>query len=570
MSTEYAARVNDPIAGGTNRRAFLTNSSLAVAAVAAGSAIASKAAAQAPAPPRTPAVVGGSSERQLFWEVETTSGKVQGIANTGIKEFKGIPYGAPTGGKNRFMPPRKPAAWTGVRECLAHGQICPQTIADLRSDYGMMIQWDLQPGGMGEDCLTLNVWTPSVNDGQKRAVLVSFHGGGFATGSGNAPGFDGAQLARFGDVVVVTVNHRLASFGYLHLADLGAPSEFDQAGVAGVMDLVASLEWVRDNIERFGGDPGTVMIFGQSGGGAKTSTVLAMPSGKGLFHRAAVQSGSSLRLTTREEGAKLAGALLAKLNVSKSNIADLQKLSWQQILEAQSSLGFGLGGFAPVVEGHVLPHHPFDPVAPPESADVPVIISTALEDAALALTNFDLDDAGLKALLNQRFKAHGDEIYALYHKSSWTAKKSPFLIQAQVMTDSGFRRSAITQAERKAALGKAPAYMYLWAYESPSFGGKFGAVHGTDVSASFNNYRDGIGGTGSPQQRALWSNFAAGWVAFAKTGKPDHPKIPNWPAYETAKRSTMIFDNDTRVENDPRGEIRKFWEQMPAPGGPLG
>ena len=234
--------------------------------------------------------------------------------------------------------------------------------------------------------------------------------------------------------------------------------------------------------------------------------------------------------------------------IRDSNIADLQKLSWQQILEAQSSLGFGLGGFAPVVEGHVLPHHPFDPVAPPESADVPVIISTALEDAALALTNFDLDDAGLKALLNQRFKAHGDEIYALYHKSSWTAKKSPFLIQAQVMTDSGFRRSAITQAERKAALGKAPAYMYLWAYESPSFGGKFGAVHGTDVSASFNNYRDGIGGTGSPQQRALWSNFAAGWVAFAKTGKPDHPKIPNWPAYETAKRSTMIFDNDTRVE----------------------
>jgi para-nitrobenzyl esterase len=570
MSTEYAARMKDPAAGGTNRRTFLTNSSLAVAAVAAGSAIAAKAAAQAQAPPRPPAVVGGSSDRQLFWEVETTSGKVQGIANTGIKEFKGIPYGAPTGGKNRFMPPRKPAAWTGVRECMAHGQICPQTIADLRSDYGMMIQWDLQPGGMGEDCLTLNVWTPSVNDGQKRAVLVSFHGGGFATGSGNAPGFDGAQLARFGDVVVVTVNHRLASFGYLHLADLGAPSEFDQAGVTGVMDLVASLEWVRDNIERFGGDPGTVMIFGQSGGGAKTSTVLAMPSGKGLFHRAAVQSGSSLRLTTREEGAKLAAALLAKLNISKSNIADLQKLSWQQILEAQSSLGFGLGGFAPVVEGHVLPHHPFDPVAPPESADVPVIISTALEDAALALTNFDLDDAGLKALLNQRFKAHGDEIYALYHKSSWTAKKSPFLIQAQVMTDSGFRRSAITQAERKAALGKAPAYMYLWAYESPSFGGKFGAVHGTDVSASFNNYRDGIGGTGSPQQRALWSNFAAAWVAFAKTGKPDHPKIPNWPAYETAKRSTMIFDNDTRVENDPRGEIRKFWEQMPAAGGPLG
>ena len=554
----------DEFAVNSNRRAFLKNSSLAVAAVAAESAAASNVLAQSAQTPRPTPPLGGSSDSKLFWEVETARGKVQGIANTGIKEFKGIPYGAPTGGKNRFMPPQKPASWAGVRECYNYGQVCPQTWSDLRGDYGMMIQWDQQPGGMGEDCLVLNVWTPGVNDGQKRAVLVSFHGGGFATGSGNAPGFDGAQLARFGDVVVVTVNHRLASFGYLHLADLGAPPEFAHAGVAGVMDLIASLEWVRDNIERFGGDPANVMIFGQSGGGAKTSTVLAMPSGKGLFHRAAVQSGSSLRLTTPERGTKLAEGLLAKLGVSKSNIVDLQKLSWQQILEAQSSLGLGLGGFGPVVAGDVLPHHPFDPVAPPESADVPVIISTTLEDAALALTNFDLDEARLKAILNERFKTKADEIYALYRKSSWNSRKSPFLIQAQVLTDSGFRRSAITQAERKAALGKAPAFMYLWAYESPTFGGKFGAVHGTDVSASFHNYRDAIGGAGSPQQRALWKNFATAWVAFAKTGNP------NWPAYETSKRATMIFDNDTRVENDPQAEIRKFWDQMPLPTTPLG
>ena len=227
------------------------------------------------------------------------------------------------------------------------------------------------------------------------------------------------------------------------------------------------------------------------------------------------------------------------------------------------SLGLGLGGFAPVVEGTVLPHHPFDPVGPPESADVPVIISTTLEDAALALTNFDLDDAGLKAILNKRFGPKGDEIYALYHKSSWNSKKSPYLIQAQILTDNGFRRGAITQAERKAAQGKAPAYMYLWAYESPGFGGKFGAVHGTDVSASFYNYRDGIGGTGSPPQKALWTQFASAWVAFAKTGDPNNPKIPNWPAYELTKRATMVFDKDPRVENDPRGEIRKFWDQMP-------
>jgi para-nitrobenzyl esterase len=545
-----------------SRRGFLKQSSLLIAASTLGPKV-TAAPQETPPAARPAAGLAASTDGQLFWEVETTSGNVQGIANTGIKEFKGIPYGAPTGGKNRFMPPKKPSSWTGVRECFGHGPISPQTLADLRSDYGMMIQWDHHVGGMAEDCLTLNVWTPGINDGQKRAVLVSFHGGGFTTGSGNSPGYDGAQLARFGNVVVVTVNHRLASLGYLHLADLGAPPEFAQAGVAGIMDLVASLEWVRDNIERFGGDPQKVMIFGQSGGGAKTTTILATPSAKGLFRCAGVQSGSALRLSTREQATKRAEALLARLGITKNNIGDLQKISWRQILEAQSSLEPALAGFAPVIDGNVLPHHPFDPVAPPESAEVPVIISTTLEDAALRLTNFDLDDAGLKALLNQRFKGKADEIYGLYHNVAGNSNKPPYLIQAQVFTDSGGRRNAITQGERKAALGKAPAYMYLWAYASPGFGGKFGAVHGTDVSASFNNYQDGIGGAGSPQQRALWTQFASTWVVFAKTGDPNNPAIPKWPAYDATTRATMIFDNDTRVESDPRSEIRKLWEQMP-------
>ncbi len=565
LAKSQSPQSHEPTA--VSRRGFLKQSSCLIAA----SALSTKLTAQEkPAAPSASAIQGTRWESQLFTVVETTYGKVQGIVNTGIREFKGIPYGASTTGKNRFMAPKKPSAWAGVRECFAYGQVCPQTPADLRSDYGMMIQWDQQPGGFGEDCLVLNIWTPGVNDGVKRAVMVSFHGGGFATGSGNAPGYDGAQLAKFGDVVVVTVNHRLASFGYLHVADLEAPPEFAQAGVAGILDLVAALEWVRDNIEKFGGDPQKVMIFGQSGGGAKTSTILATPSAKGLFHCAAVQSGSSLRLSTREQATKRSEVLLTKLGITKNNFADLQKASWQQILEAQQSLGAGPGGFSPVMDGSVLPHHPFDPVAPPESAEVPVMISTTLEEAALALTNFDLDDAGLKAMLNQRFNDKADQIYALYRNSSWNAKKSPYLIQAQVLTDNGFRRSAITQAERKAASGKAPAYMYLWTYECPAFGGKFGAVHGTDVSASFNNYRDSIGGGGSPQQKTLWANFASAFVAFAKTGNPNCPKIPKWPAYDAAARATMVFDNDTRVENDPRGEIRKFWEQMPIPAGPLG
>ncbi len=500
---------------------------------------------------------------ELFHTADTQYGKVQGIANTTIKEFKGIPYGASTAGKNRYMPPKKPAAWTGVRECYAYGQISPQTISPPTGDYGQLIQWDLHYGtGMGEDVLTLNVWTPGLKDGAKRAVLVSFHGGGYATGSGNGPQYDGTQLARLGDVVVVTVNHRLASFGYCHLADLGAPPEFAMAGVVGMMDLVASLEWVRDNIENFGGDPSKVMIFGQSGGGAKTSTMLAIPSAKGLFHSAGIQSGSALRSATREAATKSAEMLLGKLGISKGDIPAIQKLPWQQILEAQTSLTGA--AFSPVVDGKFLPHHPFDPVAPPESADVPIVISNTLEDAALRLTNFDLTEDGLKQMMTQRYGAKADEMIALYRDRY--PDKSPYLVQAQILTDAGSRRSANTQAERKAAAGKAPAYMYLWTYPSWGFGGVFGAVHGTDVSASFNSYRDGVGGAGAPQQRALWTRFANSWIAMAKNANPNHPSVPHWPAYDAKSRPTMIFDREVRVENDPRSEIRKFWEAMPAAG----
>ncbi len=546
----------------SSRREFLKTSTMTLAAAATAAVASGTTRAQEAAPPR--GGLGGGATGNIFVETDTATGRVQGIQTAGVKEFKGIPYGAPTGGRNRFMPPKKPAAWKGVRECLAHGQISPQVPADLRSDYAMMIHWDYHPGGMGEDCLSLNIWTPGLKDGAKRAVLVSFHGGGFTTGSGNAIGYDGAQLARFGDVVVVTVNHRLGVLGYTHLADLGAPSEFAYAGVAGIMDLTASLQWVRDNIENFGGDPNNVMIFGQSGGGAKTSSMLANPAAKGLFHRAAVQSGSMLKFVARDRATQNSEALLKQLGIEKSRIADLQKVSWQQLLEAQaaaSAAAPGLGG-GPVLDGKYLTHDPFDPAAPPESADIPLIVSTTLEDAALALTNFSLSEPDLKALLDKRYKDKSADILAMYRK--YYPEKSPYLIQAQVFTDAGFRRSAYKQAELKAAQGRGAIYMYEWDWPTPSFGGRYGAVHGLDVSGSFREARDGN------DMARVADQLSSCWVAFAKTGNPNNPRIPPWPTYDAKTRATMVFGTPTQMENDPRGEIRNFWEHMAPPSGLLG
>jgi len=554
---EIPAKVRrDPkLANAFTRRSFLKQSSVLIGAAGFG------------ALGRASTALGQTAAQSLFVVAGTASGKVQGMNLGGINVFKGIPYGASTGGPNRFMPPKKPAAWTGTRDAFEFGQISPQVLADSRAQYTQLIDWDLQSANMGEDCLTLNIWTPGLRDEAKRPVMVSLHSGGFAIGSSAEPGYNGDTLARFADVVVVTVNHRLASFGYLNLVDVGAPSEFAYAGIAGMMDIVLSLEWIRDNIENFGGDPTTVMVWGQSGGGAKTSTLMAMPSAKGLFRRAGVQSGSALRLVTREAGAASAEKLLKQLSLDKSRITDIQKLSWEQILDAQTAVaGGGAGGpFSPVVDGTVLPRHPFDPDAPAVSADVPMIISTVLDEAALVLSNFDLDEAGLKKYVQGIAGDKADRVLKLYR--SWYPTTSPYLIQARIATDRSFRSNAVKQAERKSALGKAPAYMYLFAWPAPGYDGKFGAVHGTDVGLVFHSYRGAIGGGGAVAQ-ALADRMAATWVSFAKSGDPNNPSIPHWPAYDSETRATMVFDRTTTVEDDPRREFRLLWDELGTGGFP--
>jgi para-nitrobenzyl esterase len=495
-------------------------------------------------------------ESKSFVEVDTCYGRLRGVDKQGIKVFKGIHYGGSTAGKGRFMPPLKPASWTGVRDALEFGPVAPQPRSDAGA-YARLIGWDNHPGGMSEDCLVLNVWTPAL-DGARRPVMLSIHGGGFTSGSGSTPGYSGEPLARAGDVVVVTVNHRLGVLGCLHLGDLGAPAELAQSSLVGMLDLVAALEWVRDNIERFGGDAGNVTIFGQSGGGAKTTVLMALPAARGLFHRAGVQSGSALRMSERKNATRSAEALLAHLGIERSRSAELQEVPVEKLIAAQVAIGAQdrRNAFWPVVDGKELPRHPFDPRAPEISADVPMIIGTTLDDAGMRTG--DVDEARLRSWAGTRFGERAEKILSAYQRHYPATR--PNLIQARILTDLGGRRSASTQAARKAALGRAPAYLYLFTWPTPALGGRLGAVHGVDVGMTFNNARGAMGGD-TPEAHALAKRFSDAWIAFARTGNPNHPGIPEWPAYAAETRPTMIFDNEIVMRHDPLRELRLLWEE---------
>lgn len=505
----------------------------------------------------------------IFPVVETAQGKVRGVTAGHVHMFKGLRYGASTAGKNRFMPPQPPPKWAGVRDAYAYGQVAPQMPNSRENAYAGMIMFDIQPGGMGEDCLVLNLWTPSLERAAKKPVLVHIHGGGFYGGSGNSPGYDGEELARFGDCVVITINHRLGAFGYLNLADQGP--EFAHSGTVGMMDIVAALKWVRENVEGFGGDPNRVLAFGQSGGGAKTSILMSMPSAKGLFHRAGVMSGATLRLTRAEDAQKGAAPLLKALGVGKGAAHKLQALPYEQVLAAQADMeaadrakGEAPRAFAPSLDGDVLPRDPFDPDAPAISANIPMIVSNVIDERSYRMSNFDLDEAGLKAFIARRVgAARADEVLALYRKDDPNAR--PFVLQARFDTDEVFRKPSLIQTERKAAQHGAPVWSYLWRMPGGEYGGRYGTPHGSDVGPSLHDVRGGLNGTDAVNVR-LADQLASCWVSFAATGDPNNPKIPRWPAYQVPERATLVFDRETRVENDPRGEFRRFWEKEPPRG----
>ncbi|MBV9861292.1 MAG: carboxylesterase/lipase family protein [Alphaproteobacteria bacterium] len=506
--------------------------------------------------------------------IETAAGRLRGTQAGGIHAFKGIPYGASTAGANRFLPPRPAVPWAGVREALSYHAQAPQAPrAKRRSELEFLLgPSDATPES--EDCLTLNVWSPGL-DRAKRPVMVWLHGGAFAYGSSNRAFSDGANLARRGDVVVVSVNHRLNIFGFLDLGEIGG-EHFAQSGNAGVLDLLAALEWVRDNIAAFGGDPANVTIFGESGGGGKVSVLMAMPAARGLFHRAIVQSGAGVRMRTRERGLALTAAVLDHLGISRGEWERLQQVSVRALLEAIAPASRAIGptrwklldryDFGPVVDGEILPQQPFDPDAPAIADDIPLMIGGTRDESALFLAD---DDAWWRRQLNEgdvrgRIAAiagdEADALIAAYRRARPKATAAQLLVA--VLTGGNFWIRSVLLAERKAMRRGAPVHMYSLDWGTPVHDGRLGAHHAIDVAFVFDTVDVPQATAAMPGARELAARMSATWAAFARHGTPDNAAIPHWPAYTESERATMIFDTECRIDRDPGRDARLLWSRV--------
>lgn len=531
-----------------SRRALLKASVAVIALATTGGALAA-CGESAPAKPEPVAATPDANP-----VVATKYGPVKGKFEDGVATFKGVRYGADTS-TTRFQPPKPPTPWTEPADALAYANSAPQLPAG--DGGGLFSSWRQKPPlPTSEDCLFLNVWTPAVDD-KKRPVLVWFHGGGFATGSGSSYAYDGVRLAKRGDVVIVTTNHRLNQFGYLNLANYG--EQFADSGAVGALDMVASLEWVRDNIAAFGGDPANVMVFGESGGGSKVCTLLAMDKAKGLFHRAVIQSGPRVMHATKEASAQAADEVVKRLGLTKASIADILTKPIADIQAAAD--GNVVAGSGPVVTGVSITRHPFEPDGPPQSADVPLLIgSNRTEGTALDgprdPTLFDLTWETLPAAMKKQFKGKDPtKIIALYRKNYPNIEAPELYFMAGA--DGRFMRGSVTIADRKSAQGAAPVFFYHLDWATPVMGGKRYVPHALDIGMVFDNVAksESMSGTG-PEAQAIADQMSESWLAFARTGNPSNPKVGDWPAYTAAQRSMMVFRTTPGVEVDIRAAER--------------
>ena len=505
--------------------------------------------------------------------VQTATGKVAGYVDDGIFTYKGIPYAK----AERFMPPVPADSWEGVRSSRAYGPTAPQgkRMGWYSDEQAFSFSWD--DGFPDENCLRVNIWTPGINDGKKRPVMVWLHGGGYSSGSGQElPSYDGRNLADKGDVVVVTLNHRLNVLGFLDLSAYG--EKYAHSGNAGLLDLVAALDWVQANIANFGGDASNVTIFGQSGGGGKVSTLLATPSAKGKFHKAVIQSGAMLRTMDSKWSRRIGAAVVKELGIAPGKIDDLQKVPYEQLLAAGEKAiakikpeaekeGFAsfIFGWAPTVDGCVLPRQPFDPAAPDQSKDVPVMLGTTIHEFTMStyVPQFrNITKEGAVEFLKTKYGDKTPEFVALFEKTFPGAQPKDM-----IDTDFIFRPSTVELAGIKARQGGAPVYAYMFCWESPVLDGILRSTHCMEIPFVFNNADVHASMTGGgPEAIRLAEVMSQAWINFARTGNPNTEELPEWPAYNSAEGATMFFDNECDMKYNHDKELIDFIRQFPTRG----